>query len=263
MRLRGQAKYWLYGSAPLYRGWFPYYGHRVFFPRRSVQLPMACDQGIYEESTVRLISNLAAPQTTFIDVGANIGLLSLPILENCPDVSVLSLEASPDTLSYLTRTNVASRHHSRWRVIGAAAGKAAGTATFWSSTVDNGAFDGFKDTGRGGNKQAIEVSVNTLDEIWSDAGNPSVSVIKIDVEGAELDVLEGAKKLLASQRPAVVLEWSGLNLAAYKLAPEALLTTCQAIGYKPYSHPAMCLIDSAALLNAAMAQTETFLLLPA
>jgi FkbM family methyltransferase len=262
MRLRGQAKYWLYGAAPLYRGWFPYYGHQVYFPRRSVQLPMVCDQGIYEESTVRLISGLAHPHSTYIDIGANIGLLSLPILENCPDVSVLSLEASPETLSYLTQTRAGSRHHQRWSVTGTAVGKAAGTATFWSSTVDNGAFDGFQDTGRGGSKQAIEVAVKTLDEIWSDAGRPSVSVIKIDVEGAELDVLAGAGEILSSQCPAVVVEWSSLNLPAYKLAPEALLTTCRAIDYKAYSHPAMCLIDSVSLLNAAMAQTETFLLLP-
>jgi FkbM family methyltransferase len=263
MRLRGKAKYWLYGTAPFYRGWFPYYGHQVYFPRRSVQLPMVCDQGIYEESTVRLVSSLARPSSTYIDVGANIGLLSLPVLENCPDVSVISLEASPETLSYLTRTQAGSRHRQRWNVTGTAVGKAAGTATFWSSTVDNGAFDGFKDTGRGGNKQAIEVAVKTLDELWSDAGRPAVSVIKIDVEGAELDVLAGATQLLASQRPAVVVEWTSLNLPAYQLSPGALLTASQNIAYKAYSHPAMCLIDSSMLLDAAMAQTETFLLLPA
>lgn len=164
MRLRGEAKYWLYGTALFYRGWFPYYGHQVYFPRRSVQLSMVCDQGIYEESTVRLVSSLAKPNSTYVDIGANIGLLSLPVLENCPDVSVISLEASPDTLSYLTRTQAGSRHRNRWNVMGIAVGKMAGTATFWSSTVDNGAFDGFRDTGRGGSKQAIEVAVKTLDK---------------------------------------------------------------------------------------------------
>jgi protein O-GlcNAc transferase len=46
----------------------------------------------------------------------------------------------------------------------------------------------------------------TLDAVWEEESRPEISVVKIDVEGAELDVLEGATAVLRTCRPAVMVE---------------------------------------------------------
>jgi FkbM family methyltransferase len=198
-----------------------------------------------------------------MDIGANIGLLSIPLLTHGVNVKVVSVEASPETFSYLKRTWSQSQHRDRWTIIRSAVGCIAGQAAYWVSTPKDGAFDGLRDTGRGGPKRNLTVEVRTLDQIWRDTGQPRVSVVKIDVEGGERDVLAGGKELIARERPALVVEWSQQNLPMYGIRPEELLGICRDIGYQVYSHPNLCLAENESILSAAMAQTETFLLVAA
>ena len=255
MRLRGRLKYLLYSAS----GSFPYFGHTVHFPPHSHIFVRACAEGIYEQQTATLLMALVQPSTTFMDIGANIGLLSIPVLVQSAAHTV-SVEASPDTFRYLKQTWARSPHRDRWRVIGSAVGRVAGEAKFWASSPANGAFDGLSDTGRGGPKQAITVTVQTLDQIWNSLDSPRVSVVKIDVEGGERDVIAGGQEMIAHERPALVIEWSRRNLPAYGVHPRELLTICHDIGYRTFAYPNLCLIDGQTLLDAAMAQTETFLL---
>jgi hypothetical protein len=74
--------------------------------------------------------------------------------------------------------------------------------------------------------RSFEVPMTTLDAEWIAAGRPEVSALKIDVEGGELDVLRGASELLASQRPAVLLEAWG----AEQLQP--IVALLAAVGYE-------------------------------
>lgn len=262
VQLRALTKRYLYGSAPLYRGRFPYYGQHVYFPRGSLLFVRACQEGIYEAEIVKLITSLVRPETTCIDVGANIGLIAIPILAEQRSARVLSIEASPRTLEHLAATHSASAYRDRWMLVGTAVGRERGKLEFWTAQPENASFDGFKDTGRGGAKQSVTVEVQPLDDVWTSAGRPNVSVIKIDVEGAEADVIAGAHGLIARDHPALVIEWSALNLPAYGIEPEHLFEICREIGYRAFAHPNLCEIDDEHVLRAAMAQTETFLLVP-
>src|ERR1700730_1556499 len=100
MRIRGLAKKLLYGSVPLLRGSFPYYDHTVYFPLGSRVFEIACADGIYEKEIINLILRLVTPGTTYFDIGANIGLMSVPVLAIHPSVKIVSIEASPSTLAY-------------------------------------------------------------------------------------------------------------------------------------------------------------------
>lgn len=64
---------------------------------------------------------------------------------------------------------------------------------------------------RHGDAQTTPVSVVTLDEYFS-ASKP-ISLLKIDVEGAELDVLKGAEKILRRDHPTLVFECEQRHLA--------------------------------------------------
>lgn len=212
--------------------------------------------------TVSLISELVRPQSTYFDVGANIGLLALPVLANRKDAKVISIEASPDTFEFLLRTHADSPFHNRWDILSCACGRYTGKATFHTGGPANGAFDGLKDTGRGGPKKALTVEVRQLDSIWRNIGEPVVSVIKIDVEGAEAEVIAGARSVITAHRPALVVEWNKNNLLAFQRKPEYLFELCSAIGYRAYAHPRLCLVETEELLCLMMKETDTFLLLP-
>ena len=73
----------------------------------------------------------------------------------------------------------------------------------------------------------MPVAASSLDVVWNEARRPGVSVVKIDVEGTELGVLEGARELLTACRPTLLIEIkSAVRLANVKglLAP---------YGYRP------------------------------
>src|SRR4051812_33461768 len=101
--VRSFAKQVLFGAVPFVRGRFSYFGHPVFFPLGSHIFKRACREGIYEQETLDLLLALVRPQSTYLDVGANIGLLSIPVLVSHPNVNVVSIEASPETLTCLRK----------------------------------------------------------------------------------------------------------------------------------------------------------------
>jgi FkbM family methyltransferase len=261
MRLGGLAKKILFGSVPVVRGRFPYYGHTVHFPLGSCIFEAACREGIYERDLVNLILSVVQPDTTYFDIGANIGLLSLPVLATQPTTKVVSLEPSPDVLPFLTETAKTSGCEN-WTVLGTAVGAMNGEAEFWTGGAANSAFDGLRDTGRGGAKRPVRVPVRPLDMIWKDLNRPSVSVIKIDIEGGEYFALQGATNLISSTRPTIFIEWFADNLRPYGVQADMLLTMCSDIGYSVYSVPSLAPVTLPSILRMAMAQTWTFALVP-
>lgn len=104
--------------------------------------------------------------------------------------------------------------------------------------------------------------MTTVDSWWQKAGTPDVSVIKIDVEGAEIYALEGARECLSVQRPHVLLEWNRQNLMAYGQPEEALLDFSLQHSYRLYVAPHLVPIESATELRLQMGMSESFLLAP-
>jgi FkbM family methyltransferase len=260
MRLRSLAKRTIYGLSPQRNHSFPYFGSRVYFPRNSLIFNLACEQGIYESEIVRFVNHFLKPGSVYLDVGANIGLMSVATLANRPDCTVVSVEPSPATLPYLRRTHNANVNRDRWTIIPKAVAAQPGDAVFFDGAPEQGAMGGLRDTGRGGGKMAMPVPVTTIDELWTEVGRPVVSVIKMDIEGGERDALTGADACLAAHRPALVLEWSRLNLPAYGVPEDAILHIARRHGYAVFSAPDYAEVRSSVELSLRMLETETLVL---
>ena len=101
MNPRQHLKYWLYGRCPGFAGSFPYFGTKVYFPKGSLSFRSACKQGIFEADNVRILQALARPDAVLFDVGANIGLMAVPVLRHEPGCRVVSFEPSANVLSFL------------------------------------------------------------------------------------------------------------------------------------------------------------------
>ena len=260
MRLRSLAKRIVYGISPQRDHSFPYFGSRVYFPRNLLIFRMACDQGIYELDVVDLVNHCLKPGSVYLDIGANIGLMSIAALAARPDCSVVSVEPSQATLPYLYRTHEANANRARWTIVPRAVAACSGETAFFEGIPAEAAFNGLRDTGRGGEKKAISVPVTTIDALWAEMGRPPVSVIKMDIEGGECDALAGAHACLASQRPLLVVEWSRLHLPSYAVAEDAILTIARRYGYALFSVPGYAEIRSSAALSLRMLETDTFAL---
>lgn len=129
-----------------------------------------------------------------MDVGANIGITALTFAVQRPDCHVIAFEPVPDNVECLRR-NAAANDIRNVEIIPAAVGNSRGTVRMtndgpWSSVYDS--------------PDAIEVPVVPLD----DHRSRLASYVKIDVEGYEPQVLDGARKLFTISQPLVMMEFN-------------------------------------------------------
>lgn len=157
--------------------------------------------GCYEPRLVALIGERVAAGDVCLDLGANVGPLTLPMARRVGEGGrVVAVEASPATFERL-RANldlnptVAPRVTALCRGVGEVPG-----VLYWSEDP--------RDPGNGtlGSSGAVRVEVDTVDRIVAELGLARVDFIKLDVEGMELAVLRGARECLARHRPTLVFE---------------------------------------------------------
>lgn len=149
-----------------------------------------------------------APGTMF-DVGANTGVYSL-IAATVPGATVHAFEALPQVAA-LARENLAlNRVGRRVQLIEAAVSDTPGEVKLYvpesQGLVETSASLNPDFRNDGGSGTPVVVPATTLDQHWDDAGRPTVTLVKIDVEGVEHLVFRGADRLLADARPTVFYE---------------------------------------------------------
>ena len=255
-------KKWIYRYTPGLAGAFPYFGTRLYFPRNNSLWDRVCEQGIYEYVLLHQIESALRPDTWFFDVGANIGLMSVPILSQVPTAHVLSFEPSPNTKPFLEKTWSRSPWKDRWKIVAQAVGDKVGETSFCVSVPREAACDGIRYTNRAEKAGTIVVPMTTLDEEWKALGRPAVSCLKLDIEGAEMLALAGARELIQAVQPLIFLEWNRTNFEPFGCRPQDLLEFADKFGYEALPVPGLCVITSVAILMLHMCETETFALVP-
>jgi FkbM family methyltransferase len=137
-----------------------------------------------------------------VDVGANVGVYALPWAAANPGVTVHAFEPNPTVHARLARNVALNRLGARVRLHSEALSDRAGTATLYGSD-DMSSLNQGVNTGR--QAAPIDVPLVRLDDALGEEGAP-VSLVKIDVQGHELEVLRGAEALISRHRPALILE---------------------------------------------------------
>ncbi len=134
-----------------------------------------------------------------IDIGANMGVLSLVFAKRFPHGSIYAVEASPHALATLRR-NIELNGAKNVQAFGVAISDRTGTVTFNADPVRRGTASIVS----GGGVHAIEVPCQTLDEFVAANAIGPIAAIKIDVEGFETLVLRGGQSTLATNPPRVI-----------------------------------------------------------
>ncbi len=244
------------------KGSFKYFGELVFFPKNSTTFNLAIKDGIYEFDILKFIINSIKEDSVYIDIGANIGLMTIPVLKKMPAVKVLSFEASPNTFSYLKRTWESSTVRDRWTIYNNAVSDNNAEIDFFTATGAEGAYESMQDTKRVSFSGKIKVAGITIDEIWRSRNQPPVSFIKSDIEGADILALRGALSCINTCKPMIMLEWNKINIKAFQLEHEDLMNFCKEIRYKCYAIPSLIVVQNTVELDLQGVVTENFLLVP-
>ena len=161
--------------------------------------------GSYELGTTHLIRKFLGSGETFFDIGANIGLMTIAAsLAVGPAGRVVSFEPDHANFSILLE-NILLNKATNVCVLNLAVGDKAGEFNLFCSTTEDGGLSSLVD--QGGFQQTQVVSTTPLDKMLDIFPSRPVSAVKIDVEGYEYRVVNGAKELLSHYKPIVIMEF--------------------------------------------------------
>lgn len=165
--------------------------------------------GEYEAATLRFMRRVLPADAVVLDVGANIGALSLGFAALCPAGAVHAFEPGAASSGHLRR-NIAASGLANLRAHRLALSDRTGELEFACDPADAGAAHV-----AAGGAGSETVPATTLDA-WVAAAAPArIDLIKIDVEGSEPAVLRGAAGTLARFRPALLVEVNPVTLQRF------------------------------------------------
>ena len=161
----------------------------------------------YEAPVVEYLKSRVRANQTCVDAGAHVGFYALQMaLWTGPSGKVVAFEPNPTARDVLQRNVRLNGLSSRITVEGSAVGAVAGTATLYDAGNTSGLSRlGAPNPESRGDRARVDVPVISLDE-YCERHALTPDWLLIDVEGAELDVLLGAERLLARPDLGVVVE---------------------------------------------------------
>jgi FkbM family methyltransferase len=189
--------------------------------------------GIYEKETIDHICMSVPKNGVFVDVGANIGAISIAVAKKRPDLNIFAFEASPIVFNYL-RENKEQNNCLNLTIYNLAIHDIGGIELpFFSPKELNGKGSFapvFTD-------EAVMVTTISLDDFFTKE-RLTPHFIKIDVEGYELSVLRSMKLFLTVNAECPVLfefgDWTELA-AGFEIGSAQIFL--KELGYSLYTFP--------------------------
>lgn len=170
----------------------------------------------YDFQTTELIRKHMKKDSNCIDIGANQGHILMEIVAAAPAGKHYAFEPIPDLYTLLTK-----RFSKNTTVYNYALSSKKGSTTF-NYYPGRPAVSGFRQRNKqiGQEPTLLSVQMEKLDDLIPD--NLKIDLIKIDVEGAEYEVLLGAMKVLQKNKPLVLFECGLGGADVYGTTPDQL-----------------------------------------
>lgn len=195
-------------------------------------------RGAYSLDQLKLIELLFSEPYVFIDIGANQGEFTVFVAALGKDNQVLAFEPTSQMLERLN-ANIAANNLQNVSVfpVGLADAAQENVPIFGRTTsYDDGTYNSGLPTIFAIPKrdQLLEtITLQTLDEtLASFPSSRTVDLIKIDVEGAELKVMEGGRQTIANYRPLIIFEASDESSAAAGYCTNDLFQFIESFDYE-------------------------------
>lgn len=168
-----------------------HFGRHSFRIQSGVEAFRTMDYGDEPEALAAFLFLLHKDDVVW-DIGASVGLFTVHAAERVRQI--VSFEPDPSTLVRLRENVTLNGLDDKVLCHGMALGAEKGTLTLATDGLSGNA-PTLSDKGGGGHKNRVEVAVETIDGLIG-SGEPVPTVMKIDIEGAEILALRGARNLL-------------------------------------------------------------------
>jgi FkbM family methyltransferase len=197
-------------------------------------LRMVLEEGTYEKELISVVQSCIQPNRDVLDVGANVGLFSVLFSKSLEEGrKVLSVEPSDAAFSRLER-NIRRNNCSNNILHKGALGSEISKVQLHSvegkeeySSLKPIAHKHASDL----EQISSEVSMIPLDNLVREHGlNPAF--MKMDVEGAEFEVLKGATETLKTFKPTILAELDNKLLSSFGTNAEEVVRFLNEFGYK-------------------------------
>lgn len=161
--------------------------------------------GTFELAELNFVNRYLKPGDKAMDIGANVGIFSVVMGATVEsEGQIFAFEPMATNVMRLEK-NLRKNALDNVQIFPVALGASDGQMSLRIATdpaysslhVVQGGF---------GSGTDVSIEVRTLDGIWEELGSPEIAFVKIDVEGAEMDVLRGASSFLATCRPTLLVE---------------------------------------------------------
>lgn len=227
-------------------------GHRMAVPVNSAQSWRAAFTGCYDDEEMQLLTPHVMPDSLVLDIGASLGFYTIPLGLTAQRVGarVIAIEPVRRNCDVLHRNIELNGLEEVVSVIPCALGRTPGQVSLHvesggtgNATIVTGLpADEVTRHDQAGNTGSVELAeVRTLDDLElseADCERPC-SLMKIDAEGFEMDILAGAASFVARHRPVLFAEFNPSWLETRGLhasAPAEWATRnryiCQELAYK-------------------------------
>jgi FkbM family methyltransferase len=182
----------------------------------------------YEPLTMSWIRSGLTPESVVVDVGAHLGFLTCSAARIAVRGRVIALEPAAENC-LLLRHNVELNKLANVEVIDAAVSDSVGTRVFHVTGSSDS--HGFYVHPLTPTHREETVATTTVDAVLD---GTSADLVKIDVEGAEIEVLRGSSRTLATS-PAVrvVAEWNPACVASAGFGDSDLPDALRDMGFRP------------------------------
>jgi FkbM family methyltransferase len=209
----------------------------------SQQMMLQClsRNELYESGTSRFLGTVLREGDTFVDVGAHVGFFSLlGAVFTGPSGQVISFEPEEENYRHLVE-NIRLNGFTHVVPVNSAVGDAAGIAQLYVNADNDGGhalwdvgLHAFNARSRA-TPRPRRVRVTTLDGFFAGRAITSLKAIKIDAEGGELRILQGAKGTLERHRvPFVICEVNRFALERMGTSETQLRAFMAGLGYEAY-----------------------------
>lgn len=184
------------------------------------------ETGTYEKGTIQLLEKYLQKGSAFLDIGANIGLMSVIASKQVGTNGIVyAVEANPKTVPIL-QANIDLNNCKNVEVIPIALSDTSGTAVLFENwEVNRG---GASLISQSKEEQGLEVKMERLDDLFDE--NTPVQLVKIDVEGFEPQVIRGGMNWFRKQQPVFIIEVSEKREKEAGPSPAEVMELVQTIG---------------------------------
>ena len=173
----------------------------VDYDNLDTYAPIYNDGGLWDADVMKCCDKILRGGDVFFDIGSNTGLIALDMAKSVPDLKVFAFEPQPSLAKHI-RLSIEANGFERMKVLEVLLGKEEGESSLYMTSHSIHASvipreDSFRELRR---------PLRTLDGLVATGEVLPPDLIKIDVEGSELRVFEGAGNILKTHKPSIVFE---------------------------------------------------------